>query len=112
LVPVFPGVLSRSTDPIYNLYQKPRRRNWFERSREQLFGLALRKDDGDGRERERPAADALFTIKEVASRLKLNPRTVHAGIKSGKDPFALRDRRSIRISGRKLDQWIANRVGR
>lgn len=72
-----------------------------------LSAFAEMGEDGD--EREGPDAD-LLTIKEVAARLRVNPRTIYAGIRSGRYSFALRDGRSIRISGRKLDRWIANRA--
>lgn len=76
-----------------------------------LSAFAEMVEDGDGQERE-GGADALLTVKEAAAKLRVNPRTLYSRVKSGRMPFALRDGRSIRISGRKLDRWIENRVGR
>ena len=68
--------------------------------------------ESDDRERKESGADDLLSVREVAARLKVNARTVYAGIRSGRYSFALRDGRQIRISGRKLDRWIENPVGR
>ena len=53
-------------------------------------------------------ADDLCTVKELAALLKVNPRTVYAGIKSGRYPFAIADGRSIRISRLGFQRWQKN----
>jgi excisionase family DNA binding protein len=50
-------------------------------------------------------ADELWTVKELAAKLRVNPRTVYAGVKSGKYPFAIADGRSIRISRLGFQRW-------
>lgn len=50
-------------------------------------------------------ADDLWTVKELAAKLRVNPRTVYAGVKSGKYPFAIADGRSIRISRLGFQRW-------
>jgi excisionase family DNA binding protein len=77
-----------------------------------LSAFAEMGENGDGQEREGPASDGLLTVKEAAAKLRVNPRTLYARVKSGEVPFALRDGRSIRISGRKLERWIEARTGR
>lgn len=74
-----------------------------------LSAFAEMGEDGDGRE---GPADDLLAVKEAAAKLRVNPRTLYERVKSGRMPFALRDGRSIRISGTKLDRWIENRIGR
>jgi excisionase family DNA binding protein len=77
-----------------------------------LSAFAEMGEDSDGPERKDAGGDDLLTVKEAAARLRVSPRTLYARVKSGRMPFALRYGRSIRISGRKLDRWIENRVGR
>jgi excisionase family DNA binding protein len=50
-------------------------------------------------------ADDLWTVKELAAKLRVSTRTVYAGIKSGKYPFAIADGRSIRISRLGFQRW-------
>lgn len=53
-------------------------------------------------------ADDLWTVKELAAKLRVNPRTVYAGVRSGKYPFAIADGRSIRISRLGFQRWQKN----
>mgnify|MGYP001384191267 CR=1 FL=1 len=50
-------------------------------------------------------ADDFWTVKELAAKLRVSPRTVYAGIKSGKYPFAIADGRNVRISRLGFQKW-------
>ena len=51
-------------------------------------------------------ADDLWTARETAARLRINVRTLYAGIKSGRYPFAVADGRNIRISRLGFQRWL------
>jgi excisionase family DNA binding protein len=53
-------------------------------------------------------ADDFWTVKELASKLKVSTRTVYARIKSGAYLFAIADGRSIRISRLGFQRWQKN----
>lgn len=76
-----------------------------------LSAFAEMGEDGDG-ERKGLGADALLTVKEAAARLRVNPRTLYAGVRSRRYPFGVRDGRSIRISERGLRKWVETRAVR
>lgn len=75
-----------------------------------LAALAELSEEGGGREKEGPGTDDLWTVKELAAKLRINPRTVYAGIKSGKYPFAIADGRNIRISRLGFQKWQARHM--
>jgi excisionase family DNA binding protein len=53
-------------------------------------------------------ADELWTVKELAAKLRVSTRTIYAGVKSGKYPFAIVDGRNIRISRLGFQRWQKN----
>jgi len=55
-------------------------------------------------------AHELWTVKEAAAKLKVSTRSVQAGIKSGRYPFAIKDGRSIRISRVGFQKWLKTRA--
>lgn len=53
--------------------------------------------------------DQLFTVNEIAARLRVTPETVRAEVRSGRMRSRRLGARTIRITEAMLDEWLTNR---